>query len=150
MLRFAQLSFNIASTTKKLEKTALLAEYFRSVLMEEAAVAAVFFSGRPFPAWEETTLQVGGSMLWRIVAELSGKTEHVLTVAYRKHGDPGDVAEAVLPTKNEWSDGRRRLSKVDHQGASHSLTEIQRIFREIAAARRPAFKAAVVRQILES
>src|SRR6476661_6815974 len=97
MLRFAQTADRIASTTKKLEKTALLAEYFRSVLMEEAAVAAVFFSGRPFPAWEETTLQVGGTLLWRIVAELSGRSESALPAAYREHGDLGAVAGAVLP-----------------------------------------------------
>ena len=65
--------------------------------MEEAAVAAVFFSGRPFPAWEETTLQVGGTLLWRIVAEFSGRSEAQLTAAYREHGDLGAVAGTVLP-----------------------------------------------------
>ena len=35
-------------------------------------------------------------MLWRIVAELSGKSEAELTAAYRKLGDLGAVAEAVL------------------------------------------------------
>src|SRR6476646_6392702 len=107
MLRFAQTADRIASTTKKLEKTALLAEYFRSVLMEEAAVAAVFFSGRPFPAWEETTLQVGGTLLWRTVQELSGQGEKALTDAYRKLGDLGAVAGVVLP-ENEFKNGRPR------------------------------------------
>ena len=46
MLRFAQTADRVAATTKKLQKTALLSEYFRSVLLEEAAIAAVFFSGR--------------------------------------------------------------------------------------------------------
>src|SRR5437763_16943077 len=99
MLLFAQTADAIAATTKKLQKTALLAAHFRSVSVDEAAVAAVFFSGRPFPVWEETTLQVGGSLLWRTVAELSGKNEAELTAAYRKYGDLGAVAEAVLPEK---------------------------------------------------
>ena len=145
MLRFAQTADRIATTTKKLEKTAILAEYFRSVPVEDASVAAVFFSGRSFPAWEETTLQVGGSMLWRIVAELSGKSEHALTEAYRKHGDLGAVAEAVLPQIALRIDLRPRLSL-----ETKSPAGVQRIFREIAAARRPAFKAAVVRQLLDS
>lgn len=143
MLLFSQTADRIAATTKKLEKTAILAEYFRSVPVEDAAVAAVFFSGRPFPAWEETTLQVGGSMLWRIVAQLSGKSEHALTEAYRKYGDLGAVAEAVLPQKEEYG-GRRPVLP------AKSPSEIQRIFREISTARRPAFKAAVVRQLLQS
>src|SRR5215471_9133515 len=97
MLRFAETAEGIASTTKKLQKTTLLAEYFRSAPVEQAAVAAVFFSGRPFPVWEETTLQVGGIQLWRLISELSGKSEEDLTAAYRERGDLGAVAGAVLP-----------------------------------------------------
>jgi hypothetical protein len=72
MLKFAETSERIAATTKKLEKTALLADYLKSVPVDEAATAAVFFSGQPFPMWEEATLQVGGRMLWQIIAEISG------------------------------------------------------------------------------
>ena len=59
---FAQTCERIAATTKKLEKTAIVAEYLKSRPTEEAAIAAVFLSGRPFPVWEETTLQVGGTI----------------------------------------------------------------------------------------
>src|SRR6266705_2656198 len=99
MRRFAETSERIAATTKKLEKTALLAEYLKSAQVGEASTAAVFFSGRPFPVWEETTLQVGGSLLWKIVEELSGKNNHQLTTAYRRHGDLGAVAGEVLPMR---------------------------------------------------
>src|ERR1700692_2389002 len=97
MIRLAEACERIAATTKKLEKTSIGAEYFKACSPEEASVSAVFLSGRPFPVWEETTLQVGGRVLWRIVAELSGKSEAELTATYRRHGDLGDVAEAVLP-----------------------------------------------------
>ena len=49
MQTFAESCERIAATTKKLEKTAIVADYFRSVPVEEAAIAAVFLSGRPFP-----------------------------------------------------------------------------------------------------
>src|SRR5579864_1141080 len=149
MHNFAETAERIAATTKKLEKTALLADYFKSVTVEEAAVAAIFFSGRPFPAWEETTLQVGGTLLWRIVMELSGKSETELTAAYREHGDLGAVAGAVLPNRMEWSDGRLRPSS--HRDVSDfefPPSAVQKIFREIAAARGPAVKGALVRQLL--
>jgi DNA ligase-1 len=133
MFRFAQTADQIAATTKKLQKTALLSEYFKSVHVEEAAIAAVFFSGRPFPAWEEATLQVGGTMLWRIVAELSGRSEGELTAAYREHGDLGAVAAAVLH---------------DRANGDQPPSAIQEQFRELAAARGPAAKGAIVRQLL--
>jgi DNA ligase-1 len=74
----------------------LVAEYFRSRQVDEAAQAAVFLSGRAFPAWEERTLQVGGTLLWRAVGEISGKGEVALTAAYRRHGDLGAAAQDVL------------------------------------------------------
>ena len=138
MRTFAETADRIATTTKKLEKTALLADYLKSIPLNEAAVAAVFFSGRPFPAWEETTLQVGGTLLWRIVAKLSGQTDEELTAAYRKLGDLGAVAGAVLPDHHGSRSG----------GYPHPPTTVQRQFREIASARGPAAKAGLVRTLL--
>src|SRR5512140_3822817 len=96
MLELSETAERIAATTKKLEKIGMVADYLKALTPEEVSSAAVFLSGRPFPVWEEATLQVGGSVLWRLVAELSGKSEGELTAAYREHGDLGDVAEAVL------------------------------------------------------
>jgi DNA ligase-1 len=134
MREFAATCEKIAGTTKKLEKTAIVAGYLKSRPAEEAAVSTVFLSGRTFPVWEETTLQVGGSLLWRIVAELSAKSEHELTIAYRKQGDLGAVAAEVLPARR----GDRDLS----------VLEVQASFRQIAAARGPAAKSALVRDLL--
>src|SRR5271157_308602 len=137
MLHFAQTCDAVAATTKKLEKTALVAAYLRSLLqtkpLSEAGTAAIFLSGRPFPAYEEMTLQVGGTLLWRVIAELSGKSDHELTEIYRRHGDAGSVAAEALPERPE---------------SGLSLTEVQRLFVEIASARGPAAKAALLRQLI--
>ncbi|HEY6350884.1 MAG TPA: hypothetical protein VI636_15895 [Candidatus Angelobacter sp.] len=92
---FAATCETVAATTKKTEKVRLVAAYFH-LRPAEAGQAAVFLSGRAFPAWEERTLQVGGSLLWRAVAEVSGKGEVALTAAYRRHGDLGAAAQDVL------------------------------------------------------
>jgi DNA ligase-1 len=123
----------IAGTTKKLLKTGIVAEYLKSRTIEEAAVSAVFLSGRAFPAWEETTLQVGGRSLWQIVADLAGKNEAALTAAYRKQGDLGAVAGELLPERG---------------GQGVGILEVAEIFRQIATARRPAAKTALVRDLL--
>jgi DNA ligase 1 len=137
MLAFAQTCDAVAATTKKLEKTALVAGYLQALLrthpVAEAAAAVVFLSGRPFPAYEEATLQVGGALLWRVISELSGKSEHELTEIYRKLGDAGAVAGEALPAKPE---------------SGLLLTELQQIFSAIAVARGPAAKAALLRELL--
>ena len=96
MRLFATTADAVAGTTKKTEKVRLVADYFSSRAIEEAAQAAIFFSGRAFPAWEERTLQVGGALLWRALAEISGKPDVALTAAYRRHGDLGSAAQDLL------------------------------------------------------
>jgi len=133
MRKLAETCEAIAATTKKLLKTAIVADYLTSRTTDEAAVSAVFLSGRAFPAWEETTLQVGGSMLWRVVAALSGKSEAALTAAYRKHGDLGAVAGEVL---------------AESSGQGLNVLEVARNFRQIAEARGLAAKTTLVHDLL--
>lgn len=134
MQELADACERIAATTKKLEKTAIVADYLKSRTPEDGAVSAVFLSGRPFPVWEETTLQVGGALLWRTISELSGKNEQELTAAYRRHGDLGTVAAEVLPPPPT--------------SPELGPLGVQEKFREIAAARGPAAKGALVRELL--
>lgn len=134
MLRFAQICEAVAATSKKLEKTSIVADYLRSLPASEAALAAIFLSGRPFAAYQETTLQVGGSLLWRTISELSGTSEQELTESYRRHGDAGSVAAEVLPKARQ---------------PTLSLAGVQQAFDQIAAARGPAAKAQLLRKLLE-
>ena len=136
MQRLASIAEAIGATTRKTEKTRLLAEYFGSCRIEEAAVSATFLSGRPFPAWEEATLNVGGALIWQVLKELTGKPDSALTAAYRKHGDLGSATYDLLLPK------ARARSKL-------TVVEVARAFREIATVRGPAAKATLVAELLE-
>jgi hypothetical protein len=71
MRQLAEIGESVAGTTKKNEKVRIVAEFFRSQSADEAAIAAIFLSGRTFPAYEEITLQVGGTMLWQVLRDIS-------------------------------------------------------------------------------
>jgi DNA ligase 1 len=133
MRRLAEAGERIAATTKKLEKTSSVADYFKSRTVDEASVSAVFLSGRAFAAWEEATLQIGGRSLWGVVAELAGKDQDELTAAYRRHGDLGAVAGELLPPR---------------AGQGVNVLDVRESFRQIAAARGPAPKITLVRDLL--
>ncbi len=133
MLSFAHTADSIAATSSKLAKTALVAAYLKSLTVEEAAIAAIFLSGRPFANYVETTLQVGGAQLWRAIAELSGRSQDELTGIYRRHGDAGSVAAEALPAKTE---------------SVLSLIDVQEVFTQIAAARGPEAKGNLLRELL--
>jgi ATP-dependent DNA ligase I len=156
MRKLAETCEAIAGTTKKLVKVGIVAEYFTSCTVEEASVSAVFLSGKAFPASEETTLQVGGRLLWGIVSELSGKSDAELTAAYRRLGDLGAVAGKVLQPaaadgpKPSFARPVRPGAVIPTQALSGELkvTEVEAAFRRIAAARGSAMKSALVRELL--
>lgn len=129
----AEAGEKVAGTTKKLQKVAIVADFLKTCSPADASAAAIFLSGRPFPVWEEATLQVGGTMLWRVVEELSGKKAAAASAAYRRHGDLGAAAEEILPA--------RRASDL-------SLSEVEERFRSVAAAHGPAAKRELLRDLL--
>ena len=136
MQRFAGVAEAIAATTKKTEKVRLLAEYFSSSSVDEAATAAVFFSGKPFAAYEESTLQVGGSLLWRLIGEISKSSDAELGAIYRKYGDLGDAAAEVF-------------AQSGHPAPSNPLRleELAASFRKLAAARGTSAKSHILREL---
>jgi DNA ligase-1 len=153
MRKFAETCEAVASTTKKLLKTGIVAEYLKSRTVEEASVSAVFLSGKPFPAFEETTLQVGGRLLWQAVSEMSGKSEAELTAAYRRLGDLGAVAGEVLVGGEQTEPSFARRGRPGAAVPTRALPELsvleaEACFRRIAAARGPAAKGALVRELL--
>jgi len=132
VLSFALNADRIADTSKKLEKTAIVAEYLRSLEPEDAARAALFLSGRPFPAYQEATLGVGGSLLWRAVSELSGKSDSQLRDLYRAHGDLGAVAGAALPERS----------------SELTLSNLEEEFHTLSSTRGPVSKLAIILRFL--
>jgi DNA ligase-1 len=136
MIDLAQTCERIAATTRKSEKTAILADYFRANTIEDAAISAVFLSGRAFPAFEERTLQVGGALLWKIVAELTKASDAELRAAYRKYGDLGSAAQELLERSSSGN-------------ASVSKSEVAFAFDAIAAARGPDAKERILKPLLQ-
>lgn len=135
MRSFAQAADAIRATSKKTEKVSLLAAYFDSRSVEEASQAAIFFSGRPFAAAEDRTLQVGGAMLWRVAAEVTQISGSELGNVYRRFGDLGDALESVLAERSR-------------SVAGITVSEVTGAFRELAQVRGPAAKAEFIRSIL--
>jgi DNA ligase 1 len=133
MREFAELCERIRATPKKIEKVALVADYLRAQMVDDAALAAVYLSARPFPAHDEATLNVGAALISRIVTELSPGS---LNTAYRKFGDLGEAAGELL---------RRRKG----QQPGVSLAAVNDAFRALAASRGQANKAHLLRALFE-
>jgi DNA ligase-1 len=137
MEALAQACERISATTKKSLKLVILADYFNSRERGDASISAVFLSGRPFPAFEERTLQVGGSLLWKIAGDLTGSSESDLRNAYRRHGDLGSAASELWTRK----DDTVLSSRV-------TLADVRRAFEEIASYRGTKGKESILKALL--
>ena len=154
MQQLAELCEAVAATSKKTEKIRLVAAYLLSRGLEEAAISAVFLSGRPFPAYEETILNIGETQLWRIIAEIANKSDAAMTSAYRKHGDLGSAAHEVLKKSSVETPVRASHSRTSEQETplraslpDISVIEVEAYFRQIAKARGPAAKSAIATEL---
>lgn len=93
---FARACAAIAANSSKLEKVRVLAEYFR--LLQESAlpVAAVWFTGHPFPGSQNKTLNVGWAALRNALCEIGALILEDFHRIYLKHSDLGETAFEIF------------------------------------------------------
>jgi DNA ligase-1 len=96
MRRWSELAERLAATTRTSEKTALLADYLRSLRPDELPIAAIFLTGRPFPEAEQRGAGLGWSAIATTVTDLAGVPRSALGEAYDRSSDLGIAVAAVL------------------------------------------------------
>ena len=70
MRRWSELAERLAATTRTSEKTALVADYLRTLTPEELPVAAVFLTGRPFAEADQRAAGLGWSAIATTVTDI--------------------------------------------------------------------------------
>lgn len=117
---FAVLCERLAATQKKLEKRASIAAFLSEASVQEAGLAAQYLSGQIFAETEGRVLNVAGTLLHRVLEQLSGATPAVMHAAFLRHGDMGSAAFELLP---------------QNKVASLSLYEAESFFLQLAETR---------------
>lgn len=101
MERFAATAERIAARPAKLEKIAILAEYFQTLEDADLVAAARFFTGTPFAARDRRTLSIGGRAIVEAARRIWGFDDTQLGAAYRETGDLGAaLAPLVRPPRD--------------------------------------------------
>ena len=140
MRRWSDLAERVAATTRTSEKTALLADYLRSLTPDELPVAAVFLTGRPFPEADQRATGLGWSSIVAAVGALTGASREDLAAAYDRHSDLGLAVEDVLAlAEHEPTTGSE----------GPSLPEVAATFAAVENASGAAAKATLLHDLLE-
>ena len=137
MRRWSELAERLAATTRTSEKTALLAEYLRSLTPDELSIAAVFLTGRPFPEADQRSAGLGWSAIVTTIAEIAGVERTALGAAYDRHSDLGLAVADVLEAA-----GR------EPEGMPPTLPDVAATYAAIETASGPARKSAALRDLL--
>jgi DNA ligase-1 len=123
---FADVAEKIGATTRKLEKVALLKDYFAALAVEALAPAAIGFTGKPFPSADGRTLNCGWAIIKAALLAVSGTSEADYRATYQRYSDTGDTAQAIL------------LGHTAHE--PWPVADWPRFFAELAATRGPLDK----------
>ncbi|WP_438482904.1 ATP-dependent DNA ligase [Oleiharenicola lentus] len=94
--RFAETAAKVGTTASKLVKIDVLQNYFASLPVEIAALAAVYFTGRAFAQADARTLNTGVALLRRAIIATAGTNEGAFRAAYSQFRDTGDATAALL------------------------------------------------------
>ena len=133
-LEFGELCDALAATTKKLEKRALIADWLKRLSIEDAARGSLYLAGQAFAETDPRVLNLGGAILSKALAQISGASEAAMHEAYRRHGDLGAAAQDLLAGA-----GRRGVL---------TLASVEEQFGEIAATGKSSAKLALAEQLL--
>ena len=119
---FARTAEAVAATTKKLEKAALLEDYFRQLDDEDLARAARYFAGQQFASSDARTTNVGGSILSEAMISAAGASPESLGARYARWGDAGDVAFELFVEAKPGNQPSLTLAETESVLAQLSLT----------------------------
>ncbi len=139
MRRWSELAERVAATTRTSEKTALLAEYLRSLDADELPIAVVFLTGRPFPEADQRAAGLGWSAIATAVTALAGVPRSALGEAYDRSSDLGRAVHDVLLDAGHDPDG----------SGDPELSEVVSAYAAIETASGPARKAALLGALLD-
>ena len=138
MRRWSELAERVAATTRTSEKTALLAEYLRTLRPAELPIAVVFLCGRPFPEADQRATGLGWSTMGAAIAEVAGLDRDALGAAYDRYSDLGLAVEDVLEAAGHAPD----------PADTPSLEEVAAAFAAIEAANGPARKGEIFAELI--
>jgi DNA ligase-1 len=92
----AELCEKLEATTKRLLMIALVADFLKSLEIEEVEPAVSMILGRPFPKWSQQTLDVSWATLSEIIKRITGVEWNLFLEAFSKTGDIGSATKTIF------------------------------------------------------
>jgi DNA ligase-1 len=89
----------LGATTKRLEKTDILADFLKTVEEDDLEKITLMALGSVFPSWSEEEQGIGDKLVMKAVGDAVGVSVDVVEDAIRDEGDIGAAAEKLYAKK---------------------------------------------------
>ena len=91
----------LGATTKRLEKTDILADFLKTVEEDDLEKITLMALGSVFPSWSEEEQGIGDKLVMKAVGDAVGVSVDVVEDAIRDEGDIGAAAEKLYAKKTQ-------------------------------------------------
>ena len=104
IMQFAEIAEvfdKVEATSARLEMTAILAEFFKTVPAKDIRTIIYLSSGKLHPDFDPRELGMADKLALRAIASVSGMSQKEIDELAVKTGDPGAVAESLVGKKKQ-------------------------------------------------
>ncbi len=92
---------NLSSTTKRLEKTSILAEYMKNMDVDTLSMITLLALGKVFPSYSEEEMGIGDKLVMRAISKVVGVSVDEVENQVRDQGDIGAASEKLYSKKTQ-------------------------------------------------
>ncbi|MFA6889317.1 MAG: ATP-dependent DNA ligase, partial [Candidatus Woesearchaeota archaeon] len=148
----------ISKTTKRLEKTAIIAELLAKTKAEETNKITLLLNGRVFPEWSEEKIGVASKYVLKAIAVATGISQEKIEKEWKQVGDLGIVAEKTIAKKNQSTLFSHTLTvtkvftnlqKLAHISGEGSVDQKVQLLAELLTSAKPLEAKYIMRTALE-
>jgi len=108
--KLAKIYEALEKTSKRLEKTFIISKFLRECKREEVREIVYLLQGRVFAQWDDRKIGMSSKLLVKAIASATGEQSEKVEDEWKKKGDLGLVAEALVEKKKQVTLFRKDLS----------------------------------------
>src|SRR3989344_9353500 len=99
----------LEKTTKRLEKTSILAKLLKKASSKELGYVMYLVQGRVFAAGDERKIGFSSKLMIKALSRISGESSSKIESLWKKIGDLGKIAEKLIKEKKQTSLAKKEL-----------------------------------------
>ncbi|HLG23583.1 MAG TPA: ATP-dependent DNA ligase [Candidatus Nanoarchaeia archaeon] len=149
---------NLNKTTKRLEKTYIISEFFRKVSVDEIEQVILLLEGNVFPNYDSRKVGVAARLILKSLSVATGNPLEKIEEEWKKQGDLGLVSEVLASKKKQATlfsssltikkvfDNIRKLAELEGEGTVDRKVQL---IAELLTSAKPVEAKYIVKTILE-